>query len=98
MLTLTENARVVVANLVENGDQGSDAGLRIERVATSDQETDVRFSVSIAAAPAESDQVVEDAPVFLEEDAAAALSDKVLDARIEEGGTVNFSLLPQPLP
>ncbi|WP_262927699.1 hypothetical protein [Microbacterium sp. NIBRBAC000506063] len=30
MLTLTDNARAVVASLVHNEEKGSDAGLRIE--------------------------------------------------------------------
>ena len=48
-------------------------------------------------APQPGDQVLEEdgARVFLEETAAVTLDDKVLDAAVDEGGGVQFSIAPQ---
>ncbi|KQM14932.1 hypothetical protein ASF83_02585 [Plantibacter sp. Leaf171] len=101
MLTLTENAGRVVKTLAENApltpglvvpDDASSlthgAGLRIS---SSD---DNNFEVTMTATPHEADQVIESAgaTVFLEESAAVALSDAVLDAQIDEQGGVRFAL------
>lgn len=98
MLTLTDNARAVVASLVQNENRGAESGLRIAQAETDDDR--LRFSVSLASAPEADDQIIEttEARVFVEPDAVAALSDKMLDAGIDEQGGVNFTLLPQPLP
>lgn len=98
MLTLTDNARAVVASLVHNEEKGSDAGLRIESSMATAPETEQRFAVNIVAAPEPADEVIEtpEARVFLEKHAAEALTDKVLDAGVDDAGAVNFTLLPQP--
>ncbi|WP_314139761.1 Fe-S cluster assembly protein HesB [uncultured Plantibacter sp.] len=102
MLTLTENAGRVVKTLAENApltpglvvpDDASSlthgAGLRI-----SSSSDDNNFEVTMTATPHEADQVIESAgaTVFLEESAAIALSDAVLDAQIDEQGGVRFAL------
>jgi len=101
MLTLTENAGRVVKTLAENApltpglvvpDDASSltqgAGLRIS---SSD---DQGFEVTMTATPHEADQVIQSAgaTVFLEESAAVALSDAVLDAQIDDQGGVRFAL------
>lgn len=98
MLTLTENARAVVASLVGTDEKGSDAGLRIEAATAAVDESEQRFAVNIVADPEPADKVIEtpEARVFLEPNAAEALSDKVLDAGIDGKGAVSFTLLPQP--
>jgi Fe-S cluster assembly iron-binding protein IscA len=89
MLTLTENAGVVVKNLADRTVGAAEGGLRI-----SSAETGKDFEVAVAPRPEPADQVIESggARVYLEPVAASALEDKVLDAEIDEGGSVHFSL------
>jgi len=49
--------------------------------------------------PEPADVVVEGpaSRVFLEDVAAEALSDKVLDAGVDDQGAVSFTILPQPV-
>ncbi|WP_440708891.1 Fe-S cluster assembly protein HesB [Herbiconiux sp. YIM B11900] len=98
MLTLTDNAAVVV-NTLTHRTLGQDAvtaetapeqgGLRIASTPAGDN-----FEVAVAPHPEPSDQVVETAGarVYLEPVAATALDDKVLDAQVDEQGAVRFSL------
>jgi len=95
MLTLTDNANTIAATIVAQQSSTPDAGLRIHSSGT---EAEPRFAVTVVPAPEPGDAVVDDETirVFLEENAAAALDDKVLDAAVDEQGSVSFSLLPQP--
>ncbi|MFB2596221.1 Fe-S cluster assembly protein HesB [Herbiconiux sp. P17] len=94
MLTLTENAGAVVKNLADRTLAASgtetvtDGGLRISTAESNN------FEVAVAPRPQPTDQVVESsgARVYLEPEAADALSDKVLDAEIDANGSVHFSL------
>ena len=90
MLTLTENASSLIKNLAEQTSVADDAGLRIS---TTDADS-TNFAVDFTPAPEPSDQVVENAGarVFLEENAATALSDKVLDAQVDDEGAVRFAI------
>lgn len=95
MLTLTDTATTVVRDIV---DQNTDAetatgGLRID--GATEGPTD--FTVSVVTEPTPGDAVVEDAGarVFLDETASVALDDKVLDARVGEGGAVSFAITSQ---
>jgi iron-sulfur cluster assembly protein len=97
VLTLTENASTVVKTIVdqsveESADQGT-AGLRISQ----DAPDSPALHVIATEAPQPGDQVLEEdgARVFLEETAAATLEDKVLDAQVDEGGGVQFSIAVQ---
>jgi iron-sulfur cluster assembly protein len=88
VLTLTENASTVVKTLV---DQQEDAGgLRISQ----DAPDSPALHVIPSPTPQPGDQVVEQsgARVFLEETAAFTLDDKVLDAQVDDGGGVQFSI------
>ena len=95
MLTLTENAGVVVKNLADrtlaslDTPGAADGGLRIQAA-----ESGKNFEVAVAARPEPTDQIVESAGarVYLEELAASALDDKVLDAQVDDSGSVRFSL------
>ncbi|MCW2782628.1 MAG: hypothetical protein JWR35_3077 [Marmoricola sp.] len=96
MLTMTENATEVVKRITEANVAEQDAGLRIT------QETESPDSLSLAPVPAPEvgDAVVEanGARIFLDEAAAASLDDKVLDARIDENGGVQFAVAIQGMP
>jgi len=89
MLTLTANAGVVVKNLADRTVGAAEGGLRISSAGSGND-----FAVAVAPAPEPADQVVESggARIYLEPAAADALHDKVLDAQIDEGGSVSFSL------
>ncbi|KQY64540.1 Fe-S cluster assembly protein HesB [Nocardioides sp. Root140] len=92
MLTLTENASTIVKDIAaQAGDEA--AGLRI----TSDDTPEPAFAVNAAPAPEPGDQTVEQdgATIFLDEDAAQQLDDKVLDAAVDQAGGVQFSLTVQ---
>lgn len=94
MLTLTDNACDVVKTITEQSTQAEGAGLRI-----SPQEADPgALTVAPADAPLTGDKVVEEggARVFLEENAAVVLDDKVLDAQVDQSGGVQFALGTQP--
>lgn len=94
MLTMTEQARDVVKEMVEAGGAPEGSGIRI----ASEQGDDGSegLSLAIATEPAEGDQVVEEdgSRVFLEQRAASMLDDKVLDAQRHEDH-VHFSVSEQ---
>ena len=87
MLSLTENARTVIQSIV-SGPEDESAGLRI----VGPQNGQDGLTVSTAAAPVEGDQVVDEegARVFVEPGAAVLLDDKILDARLDAQGSVEF--------
>jgi iron-sulfur cluster assembly protein len=97
VLTLTENASTVVKTIVDQSvEQSADqdtAGLRISQ----DAPDSPALHVIATEAPQPGDQVLEEdgARVFLEETAAATLDDKVLDAQVDDGGGVQFSIAAQ---
>ncbi|GAB3396384.1 hypothetical protein GCM10027568_30370 [Humibacter soli] len=90
MLTLTENARTIVKTLTDQTVDSSEGGLRI----SSPDPEGTAFSVTVVPAPEADDQVIigGDAHVFIDESASAALSDKVLDAQLDEQGAVRFQI------
>ncbi|WBQ02419.1 Fe-S cluster assembly protein HesB [Kribbella sp. CA-293567] len=94
MLTLTENATLVIKSItgVEGAPEG--AGVRISQ----DSPNDPALAVTTTESPLQGDQVLEEsgARVFLEQNAAATLDDKILDAAVDEKGGVEFLLVPQP--
>lgn len=89
MLTLTENASALIKNLADQTAVADDAGLRIS--ADADR---TNLTVDLTPAPEPTDEVIESAGarVFLEENAAEALTGKVLDAQLDEGGAVRFAI------
>lgn len=89
MLTLTENATTLIKNLADQTAVADNAGLRI-----STMDGVAGLAVDLTPEPEPTDQVVESAGarVFLEESAAVALVDKVLDAQLDEGGAVTFAI------
>lgn len=90
MLTLTENASTIVKTITVQATGTENGGLRISSPAPES----VDLAVAVAEAPEPLDQVVDvaGAHVFLEENAAAVLSDKILDADVDEAGAVRFAI------
>jgi iron-sulfur cluster assembly protein len=90
MLTLTDSASTVVKTLIERTPDVADAALRIS--ASEAGATDLSLAVASQAEP--NDTVIESAgaKVYLEQNAALVLTDKVLDAQIDDEGSVRFSI------
>ena len=90
MLTLTNSASTVVKTLIERTPEEADAALRIS--ASEAGATDLSLAVATQAEP--NDTVIESAgaKVYLEQNAALVLTDKVLDAQIDDEGSVRFSI------
>jgi iron-sulfur cluster assembly protein len=94
VLAITENAAEAIQAIVASSpDAPSEAGLRI---AASPGEERKNLELTIAAIPAEDDEIVEEhgAQVFLDPEAASYLEDKVLEAHVE-GQQVGFEVLEQ---
>jgi iron-sulfur cluster assembly protein len=92
MLAVTENATSVIQQLTERPELPDGAGLRI-----ASSEEAPNLTVAPAGAPEDGDQVLdnEGARVFLEPEAATILDDKVLDARVNDSGGVEFLVAAQ---
>lgn len=93
MLVLTEAAAEVVKSVTSTPQTPGGAGLRIASSAPQPEDAGA-LRVTAAADPAENDQVIEaaGARVFLEQQAAIYLDDKVLDAQVDEQGKARFVL------
>ena len=94
LLALTDNAVEAVKNIVSSSDETSEtSGLRVvaERAGTQ-----ASLQLSVVLLPAEDDEVIEEqgARVFLEQEAASLLDDKVLDATVEQN-QVAFTIADQ---
>ncbi|GAA3629820.1 iron-sulfur cluster biosynthesis family protein [Microbacterium awajiense] len=89
MLTMTETAAEAVKTIVSKVPQASDGGVRIR-----DAGAETGYELSVAPAPEPQDTVVvtDGAKVFLDESAATALDDRVLDAEMSQDGSVRFAL------
>ena len=87
MLTMTENAVMVIRDLALQQDVAEDGGLRIAA------DTDAgSLSIELVPQPAQGDQVVDNqgARIFLDSDAAELLNDTSVDASVDDEGIVQF--------
>lgn len=89
MLTLTQTAAEAVKEIVARVPLAEDGGVRIRDAGGSSG-----FELSVAPDPGPHDTVVIEsgARVFLDETAAIALEDRVLDAELANDGSVRFAL------
>ncbi|GAA3923717.1 Fe-S cluster assembly protein HesB [Microbacterium invictum] len=94
MLTMTTEARAAVESIVANANAADTGGVRIAEDGTGAN----GFALSVTPEPQQDDTVVAEAGarIFLDETAAVALDDKVLDAAPDAEGAVRFALLQQP--
>jgi iron-sulfur cluster assembly protein len=93
VLTLTDSATSQIRNIIDQPEVPEGCGLRIANDPTAGG-----LTLTIAAAPAAGDQVLDSsgARVFLDPGAAAVLDDKALDAAIDDDGQVLFALAEHP--
>lgn len=96
MLAVTEAAAEAISALTAQGGIQQEGGLRFAMQANTDSQSSL--ALTVAPAPAEGDQVVKadaGAQVFLEEQAADYLSDKVLDVQPDGEGQLSFAVMEQ---
>ena len=93
MLVLTEAAAEVVKSVTSTPETPDGAGLRIASPEP-EPESPSALQVTATSGPKDNDQVIEaaGARVFVEEQAAVYLDDKILDARVDDQGNAHFSL------
>lgn len=87
MLTMTDNAVLVIRDLAAQQDVAEAGGLRIAA------DTDAgSLSIELVEQPIQGDQVVDNqgARIFLDADAAELLHDTAVDAEVDDEGVVQF--------
>ncbi|GAB3171492.1 iron-sulfur cluster biosynthesis family protein [Micromonospora palomenae] len=87
MLTMTDNAVMVIRDLALQQDVAQDGGLRIAA------DTDAgSLTIELVPEPAQGDKVVDNqgARIFLDPDAAELLEDTSVDAVVDDEGVVQF--------
>ncbi|WP_433390506.1 adhesin [Micromonospora sp. KLBMP9576] len=93
MLTMTDNAVLVIRDLANQQDVAEDGGVRIAA------DTDAgALAVELVAEPLDGDQVVDNqgARIFLDPDAAELLGDASVDASVDDEGVVQFGFTEKP--
>ncbi|WP_216903137.1 hypothetical protein [Nocardia alni] len=92
MLMLTPTAVQAVRAITDAQGSPEGSGLRIFTAAGAET-----LQLSVAEAPAEQDQVLaaEGSRIFLDEQAANMLDDKILDTELDKDGNGAFVVLPQ---
>ncbi|SCL34779.1 Fe-S cluster assembly iron-binding protein IscA [Micromonospora pallida] len=93
MLTMTDNAVLVIRDLAAQQDVSDAGGLRI----TTDPDAGA-LTVELVGEPGRNDQVVDTngARIFLDSDAAQLLNDTSVDATVDEEGIVQFGFTEKP--
>jgi iron-sulfur cluster assembly protein len=94
MLTITSEAAQVIGAIVASSPI-PEGGVKISAKPVTDTES--RLELSIVEGPTETDSVIEEegTRLFLEDAVSEYLDDKVLDAQMEEGGQVRFTIQDQ---
>ncbi|MFI2662653.1 adhesin [Micromonospora carbonacea] len=92
MLTMTDNAVLVIRDLAAQEDVAEGGGLRIAA------DTDAgSLTIELVPEPVQGDQVVDrqGARIFLDSDAADLLTDTSVDATVDDEGIVQFGFTEQ---
>jgi iron-sulfur cluster assembly protein len=87
MLTMTDNAVMVIRDLAVQQDVAEGGGLRIAA------DTDAgSLTIELVPQPVQGDEVVDNqgARIFLDSDAAELLNDTAVDASVDDEGVVQF--------
>jgi iron-sulfur cluster assembly protein len=93
VLTLTDRAAETIRILISQPGVPADTGLRMSL-----QDTEAGTLALSLSGPEPDDAVIEDAGarVFVQQDAAAMVADRELDAELDEQGRASFRLGAQP--
>jgi iron-sulfur cluster assembly protein len=94
VLTITPTAAEAIRAIIQSTDVPDEGGIRISIARQNGAEASLELALS--PAPMEGDSVLEvnGAHVFLDETAAMALEDKLLDAEID-GSEISFGIMEQ---
>jgi iron-sulfur cluster assembly protein len=94
VLTLTDQAVAAIRDLTNRPGLPAQTGLRIEPQSA---DGDGGLALSLSDGPQAGDQVIEaaDVHVFVQHEAASVLTDKALDAEVNDDGQVSFLLQQQ---
>ncbi|MET7707014.1 adhesin [Micromonospora sp. NPDC005413] len=92
MLTMTDNAVLVIRDLANQQDVAEDGGVRIAADAEAGS-----LTVELVPEPVQGDRVVDNqgARIFLDEDAAELLGDASVDATVDDEGIIQFGFTEQ---
>ncbi|EEP73748.1 adhesin [Micromonospora sp. KC207] len=92
MLTMTDNAILVIRDLAAQEDVAEGGGLRIAADADAGS-----LTIELVPQPVQGDQVVDHqgARIFLDSDAADLLTDTSVDATVDDEGIVQFGFTEQ---
>lgn len=93
MLAVSDQAATAIDGIIAANDMPDEAGMRLSREEGAD-DADLGIRLELVEGPAPGDESLEEAPIFLEPQAAALLEDKLLDAEVA-GEEVRFSVRPQ---
>jgi iron-sulfur cluster assembly protein len=98
MLAITQTAVDAIDTIVASAPVSDTAGIRISEQVSAEGQPGL--AIALVEQPQPSDQVLEPdggehTPVYIDEAAAPALDDKVLDAQVQDG-QVGFVLAEQP--
>ncbi|WP_327042796.1 adhesin [Micromonospora ureilytica] len=93
MLTMTDNAVLVIRDLANQQDVAQDGGVRIAADTNAGS-----LTVELVPEPAQGDRVVDNqgARIFLDEDAAELLGDASVDATVDDEGIIQFGFTEKP--
>jgi Fe-S cluster assembly iron-binding protein IscA len=96
MLIVTDQAASAIDGILASRELPEEAGVRVttEVPRPEDGTAEPAVQLEVVEAPEAGDQVIEDASVFVEPQAAMLLDDKLLDAE-REGNKVQFALRQQ---
>jgi Fe-S cluster assembly iron-binding protein IscA len=96
MLTITDEAASAIDRILAVREMPDHAGIRITAgpSGAGDGSEGVGVRMEVTPAPADGDEVLEKAPVFLEAETAQLLDHKLLDAEVSPDGT-QFTLHEQ---
>ncbi|MBS1878124.1 MAG: Fe-S cluster assembly protein HesB [Actinobacteria bacterium] len=96
MLAITDDAAVAIDEVLTQREMPSEAGVRLttETSRTEDGADSLSLRMELAPKPESGDEVLENAPVFIEPETAPLLEEKLLDAD-RSGDGVRFTLLDQ---
>jgi len=96
MLIVTDQAASAIDGILASRELPEEAGVRVttEIRSPEDGTAEPAVQLEIVEAPEAGDQVIEEASVFVEPEAATLLDDKLLDAQ-RDGDKVQFALRQQ---
>lgn len=92
MLTLSADAAQAVKQVVNSSEAGENGGIRLTLKPVDDQQAQLQLSLATSPEPGDTQVEHEGANVFMDEQVAPFLDDKVLDATIEDEGP-SFTIL-----